>query len=40
LSFHQLEDFSFDMTGQQALGILANDAMKDFREKHAARTFQ
>jgi hypothetical protein len=22
------------MTGQQALGILASDAMKDFREKH------
>jgi methylmalonyl-CoA mutase cobalamin-binding subunit len=35
LSFHdQLEDFSFDMPGQQALDILASDAMKDFREKH------
>jgi hypothetical protein len=30
----QLEDFSFDMSGQQALDILASDALKEFREKH------
>lgn len=30
----QLEDFSFDMTGQQALRILASNELKIFREKH------
>jgi hypothetical protein len=32
-SIFQLEDFSFDMTGQQALNILQSAVMKDFREK-------
>ena len=30
----QLEDFSFDMTGRQALDILASDELKAFKEKH------
>jgi indole-3-glycerol phosphate synthase len=34
VSNRELEDFSFDMTGQQALNILQSDAMKFFQEKH------
>jgi hypothetical protein len=30
----KLEDFSFDMTGKQALDVLQSDALKQFREKH------
>jgi indole-3-glycerol phosphate synthase len=30
----QLEDFSFDMTGRQALDILESDELKAFNEKH------
>jgi len=34
VSNRELEDFNFDMTGQQALDLLKSDAMKDFRAKH------
>jgi indole-3-glycerol phosphate synthase len=34
VSNRNLEDFSFDMTGQQALDILTSQAMMEFREKH------
>jgi len=34
VSNRNLEDFSFDMTGRQALDILNSKAMKEFREKH------
>ncbi|KAL3918031.1 MAG: hypothetical protein SGILL_004436 [Bacillariaceae sp.] len=34
VSNRELEDFSFDMSGRQALGILSSVAMKSFREKH------
>lgn len=34
----QLEDFSFDMTGRQALDILDSDAIKAFKEKHGDDT--
>jgi indole-3-glycerol phosphate synthase len=34
VSNRNLEDYSFDMTGQQALSILGSDEMKAFREKH------
>jgi hypothetical protein len=29
-----LEDFTFDMTGEQALNLLASDALEQVREKH------
>ena len=29
-----MEDFSFDMTGKQALELLNSDALKEFKEKH------
>lgn len=34
VSNRQLEDYSFDMTGQQALSLLTSDELKDFRQKH------
>jgi indole-3-glycerol phosphate synthase len=34
ISNRDLEDFSFDMTGEQALSLLKSDALKSFREKH------
>lgn len=34
VSNRNLEDFSFDLTGQQALEILKSKSMKEFREKH------
>lgn len=34
ISNRELEDFSFDMTGEQALRILKGDAIKEVREKH------
>jgi hypothetical protein len=34
LGLLQLEDFSFDMTGQQALRILESNELEIFREKH------
>ena len=34
VSNRNLEDFSVDMSGQQALDILASDAMKQFRDKN------
>jgi indole-3-glycerol phosphate synthase len=34
ISNRELEDFSFDMTGEQALSLLKSDALKSFREKH------
>lgn len=34
VSNRDLEDFSFDMTGKQALRILKSDALKAFLEKH------
>jgi indole-3-glycerol phosphate synthase len=34
VSNRQLEDYSFDMSGEQALRILRSPAMKDLREKH------
>jgi indole-3-glycerol phosphate synthase len=36
VSNRELEDFSFDMTGQQALDILKSDELKEFKEKHGA----
>lgn len=30
----QLEDFSFDMTGQQALDILSSEEIKEFRTRY------
>ena len=36
-SLDQLEDFSFDMSGQQALDILQSPEMKSFLEKHGER---
>lgn len=38
ISNRNLEDFSFDMSGQQALDILKSDALKKFREKHGEET--
>jgi indole-3-glycerol phosphate synthase len=35
-SNRELEDFSFDMTGQQALDILKSDELKEFKEKHGS----
>lgn len=34
ISNRDLEDFSFDMTGRQALDILESDELKAFNEKH------
>lgn len=34
VSNRDLEDFSFDMTGNQALSLLKSSAMESFREKH------
>jgi len=34
VSNRELEDFSFDMTGRQALDILGSDELKAFKEKH------
>jgi len=34
ISNRNLEDFSFDMTGRQALDILESDELKSFKEKH------
>ena len=34
ISNRNLEDFSFDMSGEQALSLLKSDALKTFREKH------
>ena len=34
VSNRELEDFSFDMTGEQALSLLRSVALRDFREKH------
>jgi len=34
VSNRELEDFSFDMTGNQALSILRSEEMKTFKEKH------
>jgi len=34
----QLEDFSFDMSGQQALTVLRSDRMAEFRKKHGYET--
>ena len=34
VSNRNLEDFSFDLTGRQALDVLNSKAMKGFREKH------
>jgi hypothetical protein len=34
VSNRDLEDFSFDMTGQQALDLLNSDALARFREYH------
>lgn len=36
VSNRNLEDFSFDMTGQQALSLLQSEAMQMAREKHEA----
>jgi indole-3-glycerol phosphate synthase len=36
VSNRELEDFSFDMTGQQALDMLKSDELKEFKEKHGA----
>ena len=36
VSNRELEDFSFDMTGQQALDILKSDELKEFKEKQGA----
>lgn len=35
VSNRNLEDFSVDLSGQQALEILASDALKEFRQKHS-----
>jgi indole-3-glycerol phosphate synthase len=34
ISNRELEDFSFDMSGEQALSLLHSDALKEFRNKH------
>lgn len=34
VSNRELEDFSFDMTGQQALDLLQSDALESFRDYH------
>ena len=34
VSNRQLEDFSFDMTGQQALDVLHSNELTEFRQKH------
>jgi indole-3-glycerol phosphate synthase len=34
VSNRELEDFSFDMSGEQALRLLRSDALKEFRSKH------
>ena len=34
ISNRELEDFSFDMSGDQALSLLQSDALKEFRKKH------
>ena len=34
VSNRELEDFSFDMSGQRALKILSSDAMKGFKSKY------
>lgn len=36
LSNRELEDFSFDMTGQQALDLLESDVLEEFRAKHGS----
>lgn len=36
VSNRELEDFSFDMTGQQALGLLKSEALQKARAKHDA----
>jgi indole-3-glycerol phosphate synthase len=38
VSNRELENFSFDLTGQQALDILESEALKEFRKKHGEDT--